>query len=141
MEKNPEATEDCPICLETIKMGLMTPCHHSFCGDCILEVWRKSQKIAAISCPYCRQEVTHLVPSMSEEERNTKESREVEIRSRILEEAERYKRRLQDIPNTTAEEERLAEEIVRNLASSFRELYTMNVQMEILLIRFSSSSL
>ena len=130
MEKKPEATEDCPICLETIKMGLITPCRHRFCGDCILEVWRKNQKIAAISCPYCRQEVTHLVPSMSEEERNTEESREEELRSRVLEEAERYKRKLKD--------QRLAEERFRNLVLSFRELYTTNVQMEIMLIRFSS---
>ena len=125
MEKIPEATEDCPICLETVKMGLMTPCRHSFCGDCILEVWRKSQKIAAISCPYCRQEVTHLVPSMSEEERNTQESREEELRSRILEEAARYKRKLQDIPKAT-EEESLAEEFFVRM----RELNIRNMEME-----------
>ena len=144
MEKIPEATEDCPICLETVKMGLMTPCRHRFCGDCILEVWRKSQKIAAISCPYCRQEVTHLVPSMSEEERNTKESREEELRSRVLEEAERYKRELQDIPNTT-ERQRLIEEHIRNLDLrqmalpwNLRDLNTRNNVMEIL--RLSNAS-
>ena len=41
MEMTRVATEDCPICLDPIKMGLSTSCGHKFCGDCILEVWRR----------------------------------------------------------------------------------------------------
>ena len=53
----------------------------------------------------CRQKVTDMVPYLSEEERNSEEPGEVELRSRILEEAERYQRvlysiqqYLQDVP-------------------------------------------
>ena len=124
MEMTRVATEDCPICLDPIKMGLSTSCGHKFCGDCILEVWRREMwwremwrrssnlcwfcQRAAIStsipCPMCRQKVTDMVPYLSEEERNTEEPGEVELRSRILEEAERYQRvlysiqYLQDVP-------------------------------------------
>ena len=53
----------------------------------------------------CRQKVTDMVPYLSKEERNTEEPGEVELRSRIIEEAERYQRvlysiqqYLQDVP-------------------------------------------
>ena len=100
------ASEDCPICLDPIKMGLVTSCGHSFCGDCILEVWRMSRKSTATSCPYCRQKVTDMVPYLSEEERNTVEPREVELRSRMLEEAARFKRELQEAAEVSEEESR-----------------------------------
>ena len=105
MENAWVATEDCPVCLDPIKMGLITSCGHKFCGGCILKVWRTSARScrcpvwpvhsAAISCPMCRQKVMEMVPYLTEEERNTKERRKVEIRSRILEEAAKYKRALQ----------------------------------------------
>ena len=82
-------------------MKLTTSCGHRFCGDCILKVWRMSRKIAAISCPICRQEVTFLRPCLSEEDRSTKTPEEVELRSRILAEARTY---LQDIPEAGEEE-------------------------------------
>ena len=91
MNKTREASEDCPICLDTVRMGLMTPCGHSFCGDCILEVWRMSRTCNPISCPYCRQEVTSMKPYLSVEERNTVEPGEVELRSRMLERLWRYR--------------------------------------------------
>ena len=69
----------------------MTPCGHSFCGDCILEVWRMSRTCNPISCPYCRQEVTSMKPYLSVEERNTVEPGEVELRSRMLERLWRYR--------------------------------------------------
>ena len=111
MEMTRVATEDCPICLDPIKMGLITPCGHKFCGDCILEVWRTSSKSccfchrpAAIPCPMCRQKVTDMEPYLSEEERTTMEPGEVELRSRILEEAERYKRAPLDVPEVGEED-------------------------------------
>ena len=63
---------------------------------CILEVWRRSKISAAISCPYCRQKVTDIFSYLSEKEENTKEFREVELRSRILEEAARYKANIKE---------------------------------------------
>ena len=154
MENAWVATEDCPVCLDPIKMGLITSCGHKFCGGCILKVWRTSARScrcpiwpvhsSAVSCPMCRQKVMEMVPYLSEEERSTKEPRKVELRSRILEEAERYKRELQDIPNTT-ERQRLIEEHIRNLDLrqmalpwNLRDLNTRNNVMEIL--RLSNAS-
>ena len=91
-EKTRGPTEECPICLDTIKLGLMTPCGHSFCGDCILEVYRKGKEFARISCPYCRQKVSHdMKLYLSEEEWNTKEPEELELRSKIIEDLWIYK--------------------------------------------------
>ena len=63
-------------------MGLMTPCGHRFCGDCILKWWRMSGRPCAMSCPYCRQKITDMIPYLSEEEWTTREPGEVELRSR-----------------------------------------------------------
>ena len=63
-------------------MGLMTPCGHSFCGDCILKWWRMSGRPCATSCPYCRQKIADMIPYLSEEEWTTREPGEVELRSR-----------------------------------------------------------
>ena len=119
MEMTRVATEDCPICLDPIKMGLSTSCGHKFCGDCILEVWRREMwrrcsnsclfcQRAAIStsipCPMCRQKVTDMEPYLSEEERNTKEPRRVELKSRILEEVARYQKSIQDVPELGEED-------------------------------------
>ena len=52
----------------------------------------------------CRQKVTDMVPYLSKEERNTEEPGEVELRSRILEEAERYKRAPLDVPEVGEED-------------------------------------
>ena len=89
--KTREPADECPICLDTIKMGLMTSCGHRFCGDCSLEVWRTRKSASAMSCPLCRQEVRGLEPCLSEEERSTREAAAVERRTRISAEAGRYK--------------------------------------------------
>ena len=80
--------EDCPICYEETQFGLKTNCGHVYCGDCILEIHRRSSGLTAMLCPYCRQKVTTLVPCFNEDERNTLEGAEVE--TRILEEAGQY---------------------------------------------------
>ena len=80
--------EDCPICYEETQFGLKTNCGHVYCGDCILEIHRRSSGLTAMLCPYCRQKVTTLVPCFKEDERNNLEGTEIE--TRILEEAGQY---------------------------------------------------
>ena len=90
--KTQDAICECPICYEPINMGLMTQCGHSFCGDCILEVYRKGKEFVRISCPYCCQKVSDdMKLYLSEEEWNTKEPEELELRSRIIEDLWIYK--------------------------------------------------
>ena len=52
----------------------------------------------------CRQKVTDMEPYLSEEERNTKEPRRVELKSRILEEVARYQKSIQDVPELGEED-------------------------------------
>ena len=42
----------CPVCLDTLKAPLITPCEHSFCRDCIHLALQHSKL-----CPVCRQGV------------------------------------------------------------------------------------
>ena len=61
--------QDCPICLYPIQNEVVTQCGHSFCGDCILMV-RERGTFTEVSCPYCRQKITVIVPRwrLSQEE-------------------------------------------------------------------------
>ena len=88
--KTREPADECPICLDTIKMGLMTSCGHRFCGDCSLEVWRTRKSASAMSCPLCRQEVRGLEPCLSEEERSSRDDAVMKHRTRILAKMKKY---------------------------------------------------
>lgn len=41
----------CSICLSRYRNPVTLPCGHSFCGTCIQDSWRSSEKL----CPVCRQ--------------------------------------------------------------------------------------
>lgn len=45
----------CPICLEIPKKNpiLIACCHHTFCGSCLFDWWRKSN----CNCPTCRESI------------------------------------------------------------------------------------
>ena len=45
---------DCCICLGETQMAVETNCGHIYCGQCILEVWRRSASFSPTPCPYCR---------------------------------------------------------------------------------------
>jgi hypothetical protein len=40
---------ECSVCMEVFEAPLRTPCHHWFCGECILQVLQQRS-----SCPLCR---------------------------------------------------------------------------------------
>lgn len=61
---------ECPICYEDAQLAVETNCGHVFCSNCLLEVWRRSSQLSAISCPYCRQKVTLMLPYFTQEENN-----------------------------------------------------------------------
>ena len=114
--KTQDAICECPICYEPINMGLMTQCGHSFCGDCILKVWKNSDGSATISCPLCRQKVRMIMimmimmmmmmimiitimimmkvgvmkPCLSEEERSSRDAVVMKHRIRILAKMKKY---------------------------------------------------
>ena len=57
---------DCAICLGDASLAVETNCGHVYCGQCILEVWRRQSALQAVSCPYCRQRLTLLLPYFSQ---------------------------------------------------------------------------
>merc|ERR1719454_2638708 len=60
------SNHDCAICLGEATLALETNCGHVYCGNCILEVWRRSNALQATLCPYCRQRVTIMLPYFSQ---------------------------------------------------------------------------
>jgi len=85
---------DCCICLGDTRYGVETNCGHIYCGDCILEVYRRSSSLQAMSCPYCRQRITLMLPYLSEDERlDSADPRDNETRNRIFSEITQYNRR------------------------------------------------
>ena len=94
---------DCCICLGTTQFAVETNCGHIYCGNCILEVSRRSNILSAISCPYCRQRITLLLPYFSEDERNTAELEETRTRNQVITELNQYNRRWSGEPRSVVE--------------------------------------
>jgi len=97
------SNHDCAICLGEATLALETNCGHVYCGNCILEVWRRSNALQATLCPYCRQRVTIMLPYFSQEERDTADLTEIEQRSALLAEVHTYNRRYSGEPRTLME--------------------------------------
>jgi RING finger protein 170 len=94
---------DCAICLGEATLALETNCGHVYCGNCILEVWRRSNALQATTCPYCRQRITIILPYFSQEERDSADVAEIETRSGLLTEVHTYNRRYSGEPRTLLE--------------------------------------
>ena len=84
-------------------LALETNCGHIYCGNCILEVWRRSNALQATSCPYCRQRITIILPYFSQEERDTADIAEVGSRNDLLTEMHTYNRRYSGEPRSLPE--------------------------------------
>ena len=97
------SNHDCAICLGEATLALETNCGHIYCGNCILEVWRRSNALQATSCPYCRQRITIILPYFSQEERDTADIAEVGSRNALLTEVHTYNRRYSGEPRSLPE--------------------------------------
>ena len=111
----------CCICLGDCRFALETNCGHvvrkeqlsvclmqlavipQYCGNCILEVRRRSASLTAMPCPYCRQRITMLLPFFSDDERNTAEPPEIATRTAVLAELSIYNRRFSGEPRSLME--------------------------------------
>jgi len=97
------SNHDCAICLGEATLALETNCGHIYCGNCILEVWRRSNALQATACPYCRQRITIILPYFSQEERDSADLGEIEQRNNLLTEVHTYNRRYSGEPRTLLE--------------------------------------
>ena len=98
-------------------MQVETNCGHVYCGDCLLEVWRRSNALSALSCPYCRQRVTIILPYFSQDERDSAEPGDAEVRTRVLGELSTYNRRHSGEPRTLLEQLRDLPVLLRHLGT------------------------
>ncbi|XP_023344930.1 E3 ubiquitin-protein ligase RNF170 [Eurytemora carolleeae] len=112
-------TDDCAICLSETRFAVQTNCGHSYCGNCILEVWRRSSQLSAITCPYCRQRITLLLSYFSQEERTAAEPGDVEIRNKVLEHIYAYNKRHSGEPRSILEIIRDVPTLLRHLVLRF----------------------
>jgi len=110
-------TYDCAICLGQAEFAVETNCGHVYCGDCLLEVWRRSNALSALSCPYCRQRVTIILPYFSQDERDSAEPGDAEVRTRVLGELSTYNRRHSGEPRTLLEQLRDLPVLLRHLGT------------------------
>ncbi|XP_076040422.1 E3 ubiquitin-protein ligase RNF170-like isoform X3 [Oratosquilla oratoria] len=63
--------EECPICMERLKYGVETNCGHLYCAECFNMNWQRNFTTSPMPCPYCRQNVTLLIPCFTDAEANT----------------------------------------------------------------------
>jgi len=113
---NPEdSPHQCSICLEDARLAVVTNCVHVFCSNCLLEVWRRSSQLSAISCPYCRQRVTLLLPYFTQEENYAVDPALAGDRRRLVEEMTGYNRRNSGEPRSVMEQLRDLPMLLRHL--------------------------
>lgn len=115
------SSPDCAICLSETRYAVQTNCGHIYCGDCIFEVWRRTNQLSATSCPYCRQRITLILTYFTQEERNTAEPPEIELRNAILTNVHMYNRRYSGEPRSFLEVLRDVPTLITHL---FSRLFT-----------------
>lgn len=108
---------DCSICLGETSFAVQTNCGHIYCGNCLLEVWRRSSQLSAVSCPYCRQRITLILSYFSADERGSAELEDVETRNSILQQIHTYNRRHSGEPRSLLEMLRDAPTLMRHLVT------------------------
>ncbi|XP_071517183.1 E3 ubiquitin-protein ligase RNF170-like isoform X5 [Panulirus ornatus] len=91
---------ECPICMDLAKFAVETNCGHMYCASCIIQNWKTNFTMSPMPCPFCRQEVTLLLPCFSEGETNTTEITEIEERERVMADIKQYNRMYSEHPTS-----------------------------------------
>ena len=110
---------DCCICLGETQFAVETNCGHIYCGNCILEVYRRTSSLSAMSCPYCRQRITLILTYFSDSEKNTADLSEIETRDNLVSELHQYNKRFSGEPRSLMEHIRDLPVLLRHLWSHF----------------------
>jgi len=125
---------DCSICLSETSYAVKTNCGHIYCGNCLLEVWRRTSQLNATLCPYCRQKITLLLTYFSTEERNTADVAEIETRNSILTNIHLYNQRYSGEPRSWLQIFQDAPTLLNHLITSFfsgEDQFTIMFQLRI----------
>jgi len=128
---------DCAICLSETRYAVKTNCGHSYCGACFFEVWRRTSQLTATNCPYCRQKITLLLTYFSQDERNTEDLGEIEIRNGILTNIHLYNQRYSGEPRSWLQVLQDAPTLLTHLVTSFfsgEDQFTIMFQLRIFVL-------
>ncbi|XP_066947336.1 E3 ubiquitin-protein ligase RNF170-like [Macrobrachium rosenbergii] len=98
--RRPSARNDCPICIDPVRFAVETNCGHIFCANCLIQNWKYNLSTSPMACPFCRQEVTLMLPCFTERETNTAELPEIEERERLLNDVKQYNRMYSEHPRS-----------------------------------------
>ncbi|KAF0294747.1 E3 ubiquitin-protein ligase RNF170 [Amphibalanus amphitrite] len=97
--------------------GIETNCGHLFCAQCLFTYRDHGSFVGPMKCALCRQPVTLLFPSFTEDELNAAEPDDIEARERARSESSRYNRRFSGEPRELME-------YLRDLPTLLRHLWT-----------------
>jgi len=135
----PERTvsPECAICLGETRFAVQTNCGHIYCGDCIFEVWRRTNQLSSTVCPYCRQRITLILTHFSREERNPTEPADRDLRDGIIHNIHTYNRRYSGEPRSFIETVRDVPTLASHLFSrlfSGEDGFTFAFQLRIIVL-------
>ncbi|CAL4076298.1 unnamed protein product, partial [Meganyctiphanes norvegica] len=119
--RNPTSEDECPICMDPVKLGIETNCGHLFCSGCMMNNWKSNFSTSPMPCPYCRQNVTLLLPVFTEHETHTTDPSEVREREHQLRDIQQYNQMYSDIPRSWFEQLKDLPVILRHM---WAELFT-----------------
>jgi RING finger protein 170 len=84
----------CPVCISEARFPVETNCGHVFCGQCMMTYWEIRNRLAAVRCPSCRQQVTILLTCFSDAETQDTSA----DKQQIVDGINRYNRRFSGQP-------------------------------------------
>ena len=125
MEQTPNSNsqDDCPICMDQIKLCVETNCGHLYCSGCMLTNWNKTFGASPMTCPICRQNVTILLPVFTEHESNTTNLSTVRERQNQVREIHQYNQMYSGMPRPWFEK---LKDIPVTLRHMWAELLTLH---------------
>lgn len=106
--RDSSSQDECPICMDPVKLGIETNCGHLFCSGCMINNWKTNFSTSPMPCPYCRQNVTILLPVFTEQENNTTDLSEVREREHQLRDIQQYNQMYSGIPRSVSTDYQLS---------------------------------
>ncbi|KAK3871470.1 hypothetical protein Pcinc_023377, partial [Petrolisthes cinctipes] len=119
--RRPSTERECPICIDTPTYAVETNCGHIFCAKCFVQNWQTNFTVTPTLCPFCRQEVTLLIPCLTDNEQNTTDETEVREREHIMGEVGQYNRMYSTLPRSFTNQILDLPTLLRHL---WREIFT-----------------
>ncbi|KAK4304641.1 hypothetical protein Pmani_023409 [Petrolisthes manimaculis] len=119
--RRPSTERECPICIDPPTYAVETNCGHIFCAKCFVQNWQTNFTVTPTLCPFCRQEVTLLIPCLTDNEQNTTDETEIREREHTMGEVGQYNRMYSTLPRSFTSQIMDLPTLLRHL---WREIFT-----------------